>query len=701
MQFLNPWFLFGSLAILGPILVHLIRKDESKKILFSSLMFVTRLPKKSLRRQSLRHLLLLALRAAALMLLVLAFARPFFVSKAAAPLRASRDRSVVVLLDESFSMQSAGRFGRAREQALKLIDGLSSRDTVQAVVYSDNTRLLNTIQTDRSSLRSLFSDTVPGYRKTNHLAALKLAGQLLASAPNERQEIHWWSDFQQSGWTENAEDVAIPEKVRIEPHKVEEDAGNVSVNQTQLSRVTEGDAQLVRASTRVAAFGAKTAGPVRLTLRLNGKALQQKDVSLKADDTQLVEFEPINLPLGLTKGEIRLEPADALPADNIFHFTLNNQQQLRLLLLQERGRQDSFYITKALSAGKDSPFQIELQDAGQSDALDLAKFSGVVLNNVGTISSKLAGALNEFVQGGGGLLVVLGDRLRPGDLNERLEKLLPARVEVSSRPSSNANGRFIGAIQRQHPIFAVFQPVHHSYFMRTPFYSVVGSKPLESSQVLASLEDGTPLLVERAVGNGRSLLLASSLNMDWNDLPLKSVFVPLVYQLVKYSTRYDEEQHAFVVGEVIPMGRLNPMLGKALNKISGRMSSFSQSWQVVTPSGQKTNLTDADLLKSPYFEIDEPGFYQSRVHNLDNAVAVNIAPAESDIRSVAPEKILASLKRTGASTSAAAPAEASLDQRQAWETKQGLWWYLLALALMLLAVESFISNRYYKGVHAP
>jgi hypothetical protein len=32
------------------------------------------------------------------------------------------------------------------------------------------------------------------------------------------------------------------------------------------------------------------------------------------------------------------------------------------------------------------------------------------------------------------------------------------------------------------------------------------------------------------------------------------------------------------------------------------------------------------------------------------------------------------------------------------ESKQRIWWYLLASAIVLLAVESFLSNRYYKGV---
>jgi hypothetical protein len=189
-----------------------------------------------------------------------------------------------------------------------------------------------------------------------------------------------------------------------------------------------------------------------------------------------------------------------------------------------------------------------------------------------------------------------------------LEKVLTASL---AKPSTGADGKthFIGEMQKQHPVFEGFQPVHHSYFMTTPFSGVVQAKPQPASIVLASLEDGTPLLIEQTFGKGRSLLFTSSLNMDWNDLPLKSVFLPFLHQLVKYGTHYDEERSAFAVGEVVPLGTLNPMLGKALNKLSGTLGTFSQSWQVTTPTGNKAELADADLLKSPFFPLEEPGFY--------------------------------------------------------------------------------------------
>ena len=702
MQFLNPWFLLGTLTVVAPILVHLIRKDDSRKIPFSSLMFVTRLPKKSLRRQTLRHLLLLLLRISALVLLALAFSRPFLVSKVAAPLHSSSDRSSVILLDNSFSMQYRDRFEKAKRKALDVLDGLTGGDTVQVVVYSDTVTVLNNLQTDRSSLRTLVQNLRASHRKTNHLAALKLAQQLLTSAPNERLEIHWISDFQQTGWIESAEETTLMEGVTIQPFDVgQDDSANLSLTQLRLTQSLENDTPMTKASIRVVASGMKTPTSARVSLELNGKKLQDKEISLERDDSKLIEFNAFTLPPGLSKGEFKLEPSDVLSADNVYHFTLNSLRKMRVLLLHEKGTADSFYMAKALSATKDSPFQLELQDTSQGHALDLTKFSAIVVSNVGHISDKLASSIAVFVREGGGLVIALGNQARNSNLNEALEQVLPASMTTLGS-SIDRKTHFIGEMQQQHPVFNGFRPIHHSYFMTTPFSGVVQSKPKQSSTVLASLEDGTPLLIELAFGKGRSLLFTSSLNMDWNDLPLKSVFLPFLHQLVKHSAHYDEEESAFAVGEVVSLSRLNPMLGKALNKLSGTPAGFSQSWHVTAPSGEKVELADADLLKSPFFQLEEPGFYLSRVHNFDNAIAVNVVAAESDLRKVAPDKLLSSLRRVGrANAIAASTAEAGLDQQEAWESKQRVWWYLLILVLVVLLVETFVSNRYYKGVQAP
>src|SRR5262245_66189659 len=77
MSLLNPYFLFGSLALAIPVLIHLVRREKSEIVLFSSLMFLLKVPKQAIRQQKIKNLLLMALRLLILALLVTAFARPY------------------------------------------------------------------------------------------------------------------------------------------------------------------------------------------------------------------------------------------------------------------------------------------------------------------------------------------------------------------------------------------------------------------------------------------------------------------------------------------------------------------------------------------------------------------------------------------------------------------------------------------------
>src|SRR6185503_17221815 len=104
MSFLTPAFLIGVGALAIPILVHLIQRERKRVIEFPSLMFLRRIPYQSVRRRRIRHWVLLAMRAAALALIVLAFARPFFRQSALAAAASGGAREVVILLDQSASM---------------------------------------------------------------------------------------------------------------------------------------------------------------------------------------------------------------------------------------------------------------------------------------------------------------------------------------------------------------------------------------------------------------------------------------------------------------------------------------------------------------------------------------------------------------------------------------------------------------------
>src|SRR5438046_10383851 len=98
MSFLAPLFLFGLAALAIQVLVHLIQRERKRVVEFPSLMFLRRIPYQSVRRRRIRNWLLLALRAAALTLIVAAFARPFLRQGPLAVAAATGAREVVVLL---------------------------------------------------------------------------------------------------------------------------------------------------------------------------------------------------------------------------------------------------------------------------------------------------------------------------------------------------------------------------------------------------------------------------------------------------------------------------------------------------------------------------------------------------------------------------------------------------------------------------
>lgn len=702
MNFLSPLFLFAGLTVIAPILIHLVRREETRKVPFSSLMFITRMPKKSWRKQKLRHLLLLFLRIAALLLLVLAFARPFFTWKISPPIQTLQPRSLIVLLDNSFSMRFADRFEKAKTQALQLVGGLAGQDSVQVVVFSDTSQVLNSPQTEPGTIQTLIRGLQPSYRSTNYAQAFKLANQLLASAPGEIREIHWISDFQQTGWNDAQRDLALDQEVKVQSYDVAgTDLSNAAVSHVQISEIRSAESLRLKARARVSAFSLKAPVAAAVKLEIGGKLVQEKQLLLDRDGSQEVEFEPFNQPPGVSTGRVELAFSDdPLALDNAFNFVLEQHRAQKLLLLQEGRGRSSLYLSKALGGSLDSPFAIDLQDIGSNSSFDLNPYSAVLVNNVSAIPLRWASALYDFVNNGGGIIFLAGDRVSPNTFRGSIEKVLPARVTGVYKTDASKKQLFIGEIQKQHPIFNVFEAVHYSYFQGTPFLGYLQCVPQEGSQVLARLEDGSPLLIETAVGKGRSLLFTSSLNMDWNDLPLKSIFLPFCQQLVKHSVNFEERPNAFSVGDVVPLGKLNPLLTTVLNR--NRTESFSQFWKVQKPFGEIVELSDKDLLKSPFFTLEEPGLYQTNVRNSRNWVAANVGAGESDLRKVEPQKILSVIRQDATQPrSARQPMQDTADQYSSWEAQQRLGWFLSLLALAILLVESFLSNRYYRDTVEP
>src|SRR4051794_11066093 len=176
MSFLSPLFFAGLGAIAIPIIVHLIQRERKRVIHFPSLMFIRRIPYQSVRRRRIRHWLLLAMRAAALALIVLAFARPFFRQSAlAAAAAAGGAREVVILLDQSASMGYADHWQKAQDAARTIARGLGKDDRATLVLFGRNAEENMRATSDRTRLETAINAAKVTSAATRYGPALKLA----------------------------------------------------------------------------------------------------------------------------------------------------------------------------------------------------------------------------------------------------------------------------------------------------------------------------------------------------------------------------------------------------------------------------------------------------------------------------------------------------------------------------------------------
>ena len=205
MSFFSPLFLLGLAALSIPILVHLVRRTKAKRVEFPTLMFVRRIPQRTIRRKRLHNLLLLLLRTLAILLLILAFTRPYFSGKGAKA--GSGNRASVVLLDTSFSMRYGKRFDKAKTEAQKVINNSSLGDRLALVGFSQSYQVISRLSPDSTKLRSLLDSIQVGYGATDYAQALRGAEELLKDEEVGQRNIYLISDFHSSGW--NSSDTSF------------------------------------------------------------------------------------------------------------------------------------------------------------------------------------------------------------------------------------------------------------------------------------------------------------------------------------------------------------------------------------------------------------------------------------------------------------------------------------------------------------
>lgn len=673
MSFLTPLFFLGAAALAAPILVHLVRRTRARRVQFPALVFVRQVPQRTIRRRTIQNLLLLIIRCLAILLIVIAFMRPFFSNKSAAK-SSSGAGATVILIDNSLSMRRDHLFNDAQSKAENAVDDSRNDEQIALVSFDKRYSVINRFVADKNRIRFGIRSLGPGWDGTDYEQALRGAESLLMEVKTTGpKKIVMISDFQASGWNQANATFKLANDTQLTTLDVggSSPPSNVAVTDVEARGTVFGQKYSDNLAVHVSNFGDSTIDHLNVDFQINEQTVEKRDISLASRDSKVVEFTGFNLNEGTNRCTIQISSAD-FPSDNRFYFTLRRDVPAKGLIVESstRGVSDSLHLQSALTTNDDLPFNFTLKTAGSVDPNSIPEYKLIILNDAGIISPGLADALTKFVMNGGQLIVSTGPRTDVSSFGSALQQIMPATLTESVK-TNGSDTVAISDVKFDHPIFEVFQQSG-----RLAAAHVVGyfrSQPAANALVLARFEDGSPALLESRSGKGRVLLFTSSLGPSWNDLPLTPLYLPFVHQMVRYAGSR-EENSWYGMGQTFTVA-----------KVEGAVPA------VDTPGGTRLSenrLTpDGDLLVT----AREPGFYKLRYQNRPDFAAVDIDGAEGDFTKIDFGHFISGVTG-GAGYAESSEADRKLNNEEL-EGRQRVWWSLLLLALLLLLTESVLARR--------
>jgi len=660
MSFVAPLFLAGLAALALPLWIHLLQRENPIRLPFSSIKFFEKRKQSTMMERRFRYLLLMGLRLALLALAVLAFAKPIWER---APTTATEGFPALHLIavDTSLSMQYGDRFARAQAAADGIVDSMKPADQAQILTMGPSVSVITERLSDPVELKEAIRSLKPGVSRNSYGDAVE-AARSLAPESDTRVELHLLTDAQNSAMPGRFSDLVLPTLTTLD---VQDFSGGNDQNWAVES---------VRGTLRMA--GADTP---RLEVSVAGFALEaaRRTVSLKINDAVVASqtgevpamgrasflFEDFEAPKGFSRAEVVLSPSDDLPADDHRWAALDNSAPAPLLFVtRDRRRRDATYFRAALQASSAAVFDVRSVSPGEAARLSLNDFALVILSDAGgtALESKLA----DYVEGGGAVVVAVGPEIAGRGKTPVLE-----RRAAPSKLAGPGGYATAGQVDQSHPAFGRVERLRGVKFFR---YARLA--PEEGDDTPALFADGSPLWLEHEVGDGRVVLLASSLDNVWNDLPVLPLFVPFAAETARYLSGSGDDSRQAVVDQSFELRRRRDE-GEAV--------------QVIDPNGDRA-LTLSESASATDVPLTAAGFYELRSPGRSELIAVNADPRESNLRPIEADT-LALWQETGR---AEGEIEAEGEETLIQPPPIRLWKWLLFLLAAAVLLESVVANRH-------
>lgn len=553
MNFLNPFFLFGLIAVAVPIVIHLINLRRPKKISFSTLSFFNELRKSTIRRIRIKQYLLMALRALALLFLALALARPFLPPTLTGSTSSSDPKAIAILVDNSASMSRIGNQGplidQAKEVANRIIQNANSDDKF-LITTTNESNGGNSVFTSASRAQEIVNEI--SAENTAHYTKEKLisANEQLQDAPQSQAVMYVISDGQESQLSD-LEDLQMQGEGNAKPVSIQlinlEDASqqNLAVSSVRLNSQMLSKGSPITLAVDVENVGEAAAANQFVSLEVGGELSGQYEVSLQPGETKEFLFQVVPEQVGDLVGRIIVE-GDEVDYDNTRYFVVRIPKVRSILLVNNQTEESSFtsFLAPALEAAQQTNAQVSFEElrTTEVDQSQWQQYDAIVLDGLEQIPEYWFQDLQRYVQNGKGILFLPSEQGDVENYNRLFALFNAGQFDniVGEYASFNTVVK-MGELEEGHPVldelFNRQEDEAINVDLPSLFFYYHYRQPANSGTFnILEAANGDPILNEQNFGEG--VFLTSSIGADpgWSNFPVNPLFAPLYYRSTLYAS---------------------------------------------------------------------------------------------------------------------------------------------------------------------
>lgn len=474
---MNPLMLgLGGLAVLSPIVIHLLNKRRFKIVNWAAMDFLFEAEKKNRRRVQIENLLLLLLRCLAMLLIGLLLARPFLPSSVASLLQQGAQYERVILWDDSLSSRvlngNEPSMDVTRDSIKRLVTGLAESDLTDdwlTIMLTSNPSqpLLANEPVTKNTLPTLM-ETIDGVQSTDTAADYPVSlGELRRYIGGQTENVgrvaYVFSDMRAMDWLDSVDITSdsAPNKLL---NQTAEDAVNTFLidtagpNDQNLAIVglraldLQAADKVVRFSVELANYGNATANDVRVVLQVNDApplyqvatsippgttselifpylftGTRDQNLSASEDEPAALNFENYRVTAAIDRESFSREElsADQLIDDSSAVFAARVLNGIPILLVDgdpsavsERSETHYLQSLDVLGTG----LSMTVVTASKLESVSLSEYQVIFLCNVDEASPDRIAALKQWTGDGGALVFMPGNKVRAAAFNASFYK---------------------------------------------------------------------------------------------------------------------------------------------------------------------------------------------------------------------------------------------------------------------------------------